>query len=67
MPANRGGLYPVLPSWWDEYECSYLLFVQTPLFVSYYCGRVLRGGSNGTRRVITLAISEFAVLTSIQL
>lgn len=37
-PADRGGLYPMLPDWWVGYDFSYLLFVYTPLVFSYYGG-----------------------------
>lgn len=36
MPADRHGLYPVLPDWLGEYECPYILFVPTLLVLPYY-------------------------------
>lgn len=66
-PADRGGLYQFLPSWWDEYEFPYLLFIQTPLVSSYYSGLFLPGNSDDIHRVITLPISEFAILAGVYL
>lgn len=32
MPADRSGLYPVLQSWQDEYDCPCFYFFQSLLF-----------------------------------
>lgn len=66
MPADRGGLCSILPPGWGEYECLYLIFVPTLLVFLFYIDLFLRKSSDDTRRVITLAISEFVVLAAIQ-
>lgn len=66
MPADRGGFYPVLPPWLDDYGCPYLLLVLTPFSVPYYRGLFLRGGSDDIQRVITLTIFEFVILPGVQ-
>lgn len=62
MPAERGGLYSMLPLWWVEYECPYLLIVPTPSLFPYYCGLFLCGGFEGIRRIFILTMSELVVL-----
>lgn len=57
MPRDRGVLYPVLPTWWDEYECLYLLIVYTALVSLYYCSLFLRGVTDHIRPLLTLKIS----------
>lgn len=46
MRADFGGLYPVLPLLWDEYECPYIFFVPTPLAFLYCCSLFLHSSSN---------------------
>lgn len=66
MPAVRGGLYPVFPSWWDEYEWAYRLSVPTLLIYSYYNDSFVWKNSDYIRLVITLMMSEFVTLTGDQ-
>lgn len=66
IPADRGGLYPVFPPLWDEYECSYFLFVSTPLVLSYYGDLFLRRSSVDKRLIFSLAVSELAILAGVQ-
>lgn len=66
IPVERAGLYPMLPSSWDGYECPYLLFVLRPLVFSYYSELYLRSGSDNIRRILSLPISEPAVLAGVQ-
>lgn len=66
MPANRGGLYTILPPWWAVYACPYLLFAPTPLIFLYYGGLFLHDSFDDIRRVITVTIYEFAILAGVQ-
>lgn len=67
MPADRGDLYILLPSSSAEGECSYLFFVPTLLKFTYFGGLLLHGSAEDIRRVFILAISEFPVLTAVNL
>lgn len=61
MPAVRDGLCPVLPDWWNENECPYLLFIPTQFFLCHYDGLYLCGDSFVIRRIVTLAIFELSI------
>lgn len=63
--ADHRSLYPILPSWWDDHACPYLLFVLMPLVFLYYGGLFLRGSSDDIMRVTTLGIPEFAIMDGV--
>lgn len=66
MPANRSSVYPIFPSLRAKCELPCLLFVQTPFIFIYYSGLFVCRASDDTRRIITLAISELAMLAGMQ-
>lgn len=67
MPADCGNRYPLLPSCWADYYYSPRLIVPMPLVFLYYSALFPRRGSADTRRVLTLTISEFAILAGVKI
>lgn len=65
-PVDCGVVYSVLPSRWEDYECSYLLSVLTLLVFTYLNSLYLRGDFKLVRQIITLAIYRSAILAAVQ-
>lgn len=63
---DRSAINPLLPSWWKNYECSYLMSVPILSVYTYFSELYLCGGSDDVQLVITSANCEFDVLSAVQ-
>lgn len=55
---DRSKYYCKVPAWWAQYEATVLLFVPTPLILSYYSSLSLQDSGNDRTRVWTIPRGE---------